>query len=108
MPRLIDADALMETLKIMRDKNKAEQDNSIETSLIVIGIQEAYCSAIEAVQDAPTIDDLEKRNEPIKPNTILTTGAGIGLSHCPKCGESIDEYHHPSFCGACGQAVKWK
>ena len=54
-----------------------------------------------------TIDELEKRNEPIKPNTILTTGAGIGLSHCPKCGESIDEYHHPSFCGNCGQAVKW-
>lgn len=56
MPRMIYADALMKTLKIMRDKNKAEQDDSIETSLIVIGIQEAYCSAIEAVQDAPTID----------------------------------------------------
>ena len=53
--RLIDADALMETLKILRDGNKAE-DESIETSLIAIGIQEAYCSAIEAVQDAPTID----------------------------------------------------
>ena len=54
-----------------------------------------------------SIKALEKRNEPIKPEMIMTTGAGIGLSHCPKCGESIDEYHHPSFCGNCGQAVKW-
>lgn len=56
MSRLIDADALMKTLKIMREKNKAERDDSFETSLIVNGIQEAYWSAIEAVQDAPTID----------------------------------------------------
>lgn len=56
MPEPIDRDALIETLKIMREKNKAEPDDSIETSLIVIGIQEAYCSAIEAVQEAPNID----------------------------------------------------
>ena len=96
MPRLINADALKTVLC-------ASKCGVIDPARCECGCMDVLC-----IDDAPTIDELEKRNEPIKPNTILTTGAGIGLSHCPKCGESIDEYHHPSFCGACGQAVKWK
>ena len=88
--RLIDGNAL-----------KIAIDNGWKPDMMVSGIW-------DIIDEQPTIDVLEKRNEPIKPNTILTTGAGIGLSHCPTCGESIDEYHHPSFCGACGQAVKWE
>lgn len=51
---------------------------------------------------------LEKRNEPIKPELIMTTSAGVPMSHCPNCNEPINQYRHPKFCGACGQAVKWE
>lgn len=99
MPRMIDANALMETLKIMREKNKAEQDDSIEASLIVIGIQEAYCSAIEAVQDAPTIDATLKEQEAVKPTW------GRGKPFCGACGSRI---HGSKFCGECGKPILWE
>ena len=54
-----------------------------------------------------SIKALEKRNEPIKPESIMTTSAGVPMSHCPNCNEPINQYRHPKFCGACGQAVKW-
>ena len=46
--------------------------------------------------------------EPMKPEMIMYTGAGIGISNCPQCGCKIDEYHNDKFCGSCGQAVRWK
>ena len=51
---------------------------------------------------------LLKAQEPVKPEMIMYTGAGIGISNCPRCGYKIDEYHNDKFCGSCGQAVKWK
>ena len=87
------------------DRNDRDIENCRECPYLTC--VEEPCFNKLAKDALKTIDELEKRNEPIKPNTILTTGAGIGLSHCPTCGESIDEYHHPSFCGNCGQAVKW-
>ena len=95
--RLIDADALMETLKILRDGNKAE-DESIETSLIAIGIQEAYCSAIEAVQDAPTIDAVPVvRCEDCQywqPPTYQEQEDGSTVGHCTAAlnGQQTDAY----------------
>ena len=55
-----------------------------------------------------SMDAMEKRNEPIKPDSIMTTSAGVPMSHCPNCNEPINQYRHPKFCGACGQAVKWE
>ena len=55
-----------------------------------------------------SMEALEKRNEPIKPDMIMTTSAGVPMSHCPNCDEPINQYRHPKFCGACGQAVKWE
>ena len=54
------------------------------------------------------ISELMKENEAVKPETIMYTGAGIGISNCPRCGNKIDEYHNERFCGSCGQAVKWR
>ena len=48
-----------------------------------------------------------KVNEPIKPDTIMYTAAGIGISSCPRCSGKIDAYHNTNYCGCCGQAVKW-
>ena len=53
-----------------------------------------------------SMDEQKKRNEPIKPESIMTTSAGVPMSHCPNCNEPINQYRHPKFCGACGQAVK--
>ena len=95
--KLVDADALMETLKILRDGNKAE-DESIETSLIAIGIQEAYCSAIEAVQDAPTIDAVPVvRCEDCQywqPPTYQEQEDGSTVGHCTAAlnGQQTDAY----------------
>ena len=95
--RLIDADALMETLKIMRDMNKAELDDSIETSLIVIGIQEAYCSAIEAVQDAPTIEA-----ESVVHGKWITKLIGE-RPYCSACYKTHDCFQWtPRYCPNCG------
>lgn len=95
MARPIDADALMETLKIMRDKNKAEQDDSIETSLIVIGIQEAYWSAIEAVQDAPTIEA-----EPVRHGHWEIADYADPLRYgCSKC--KVLSWDLSNFCPNC-------
>ena len=51
---------------------------------------------------------LLKAQVPVKPEMIMYTGAGIGISNCPQCGCKIDEYHNDKFCGSCGQAVKWE
>ena len=51
---------------------------------------------------------LLKAQEPVKPEMIMYTGAGISISNCPRCGCKIDEYHNDKFCGSCGKAVKWE
>ena len=30
------------------------------------------------------------------------------IGECPTCGNLIDSGYYPNYCGACGQAVKWK
>ena len=49
-----------------------------------------------------------KAQEPVKPESIMYTAAGIGISSCPRCGDKIDAYHNAAYCGSCGQAVKWE
>ena len=65
-----------------------------------------YAQAIDEIIDM--LDEQKKRNEPIKPDMIMTTSAGIPMSHCPNCDEPINQYRHPKFCGACGQVVKYE
>ena len=52
--------------------------------------------------------ELLKAEEPVKPDCIVTTGAGIPMARCPKCGTRINENHNPNYCGVCGRAVKWE
>ena len=55
--RLIDGDALMETLQILYKNNRAITP-STAISNVQEGVCSAYLSAIEVVQDAPTIDSM--------------------------------------------------
>ena len=45
--------------------------------------------------------------EPKKPKIVMINGNGIQCSHCPTCGERIDEYHNENYCGKCGQKLRW-
>lgn len=55
-----------------------------------------------------SMDEQEKRNEPIKPEMIMTTNLGVPILRCSNCKNDIHQYWHPKFCGYCGQAVKWE
>ena len=49
--------------------------------------------------------DLLKKQEPITIKKTMEHGFGVYGGICPKCRNWIQSAH--SFCGFCGQAVKW-
>ena len=55
----------------------------------------------------------EQEAKPVIESTNMYTG--LPITHCPKCGKSLDRYLYGrqqegeiNFCPYCGQAVKWE
>ena len=80
----------------VRCKNKCTYD--------VYGHNEGGC-VDHLISDALA---LLQKFKPAKPEFILTIGPGFLTADCPKCGKRINNYYHQSFCGYCGQEVKWE
>ena len=82
--RMIDADALLEVLGILRDTNlpKAEYEKPLYD--VAHGAYVAYLSCIEAIQNAPTIEA-----EPVKHGHWVWDEDGIdwniGAYVCSRC-----------------------
>ena len=69
----------------------------------------AFCDCMRwrsLIKLAPTIDELEKRNEP-KMVVMKRPMDYMNMAHCPSCHNFINNVHHNKYCGYCGQAVKW-
>lgn len=48
------------------------------------------------------------KEQEAKQVTIAQTHFGMKYGLCPRCEKQIDTLVNPSFCGNCGQAVKWE
>lgn len=94
-----------EALAAEAEKYIAELEERLAITQESMEALEKRCKALEALEQR--CKALKKRNEPMKPESIMTTSAGVPMSHCPNCNEPINQYRHPKYCGACGQAVKW-
>ena len=47
------------------------------------------------------------KDQEAKQVTIAQAHFGMKYGLCPRCEKQIDTLVNPSFCGHCGQAVKW-
>lgn len=98
--RPIDADALIEELneKLKRCADSEQWDEVMEQ--------------IEFVKNQPTIDGLEKRNEPVEPIEVVDTAKHVNDDFrtlawkCGACGAEIGGADN--YCHECGKAVKWE
>jgi hypothetical protein len=48
------------------------------------------------------------KEQEAKQVTIVQAHFGMKYGLCPRCEKQIDTLVNPSFCGNCGQAVKWE
>ena len=48
------------------------------------------------------------KEQEAKQVTIAQAHFGMKYGLCPRCEKQIDTLVNPSFCGNCGQAVKWE
>lgn len=102
--RLIDRDALLEELN---DKNVTTFSALIEEQRTIAFY--VYFKIVNAIEKMPTIEALEKRNEPIepiKPEELWICGAcGGGTVGWDDWIGDVTRYN---YCPICGQAVKWE
>ena len=92
--RLIDANALKTVLC-------ASKCGVIDPASCECGCMDVMC-----IDDAPTIDELGKRNEPIAPEIETQNDIDV-LYRCPACHKYLF-YRFQKYCCICGQAVKWE
>lgn len=94
----------------------------IDREKLVIAIERAKEQSEEYGLDRILIDfkavdmilELLKEQEPMQVEESTNMYTGLPITHCPKCGVSIDRYLYGrqhegqiNYCPICGQAVKW-
>ena len=52
------------------------------------------------------LNELKKRNEPMKANSFCSSSGELGYLKCPKCGEILTKDYY-NYCGNCGQKLDW-
>ena len=79
-----------------------------------------YCPYDNADEDCTALMemdvlDLLKEQESKKVTESKNMYTGLPITHCPKCGISLDRYLYGrqyegqiNYCPMCGQAVKWE
>lgn len=103
MSRLIDRDALKTVLC-------ASKCGVIDHTRCECGCMDVLC-----IDNAPTVDEPEKRNEPISPYLDFD---GHDVWRCGNCHTNIFRIYETTdiecekscfkYCHKCGQAVKWE
>ena len=78
-------------------------------SKVALKTPDNYCPILD---DVLTLLKEQEVKEVIESTNMYT---GLPITHCPKCGVSIDRYLYGrqhegqiNHCPFCGQAVKWK
>lgn len=52
------------------------------------------------------LEELEKKETPIKPSYLNYSGYKIGNHHCPNCDSIINKQYN--YCPNCGQKLNWE
>lgn len=101
--RLIDADELREAIE---GHDCLASTRGIDTE--AKAKMEFKKQVLQDIEEQPTIEALEKRDEPKMVEVDRRMDSGMHLAHCPNCWKFINNIHHNKYCGYCGQAVKWE
>lgn len=81
---------------------------------VINGLKELHGSqeTMELISDTITLLKKQEATMVIESENMYT---GLPITHCPKCGKSLDKYLYGrqhegkiNFCPYCGQAVKWE
>lgn len=98
--RLIDADALAKAFREAAETDDCK-DNRTYWS-------EALISAAEEVDDAPTVDAVERKRGRWIPIVKGERGYSAGDFRCSVCGDPCKCYHLTNFCQNCGAEMRGK
>ena len=69
-------------------------------------IEEMYNNSVAyATKIQKELNELKKRNEPMKVDLAASYDGLLGCFKCPKCGETLRRYYN--YCPDCGQKLDW-
>ena len=87
--------------RTLENKIAIAENNNQNTLLVTLDVLKEILALLKEHEGKPVIE-----------STNMYTG--LPITHCPKCGKSLDRYLYGrrqegeiNFCPYCGQAVKW-
>lgn len=81
-----------------------KSEHVIAENGVVMSSWQDRAKRIDAIREAIAL--LKAQETKLVHVTVKINYQKIG--ECPTCGKLIDSGYYPNYCGACGQAVKWK